>query len=141
MHYSSYDLRGQAPPRRQWEQSLNASVCQSSAGVSPLLPPLPAKNTKREPRTALRSVIALKMSHHAEWLQSHKHTCIHPGAARAIFQTCMHTFLLICNDTHEVVFVIFFFHKMYCTRRHFQHFYKIVSVSTRAFRSMLGRLP
>lgn len=34
-----------------------------------------------------------------------------------------------------------FFHNMYCTRRHFQHFYKIVSVSTRTFRSMLGRLP
>lgn len=42
MHYSSQGWRGQAPRGRQWAPSLNASVCQSSAGVPAHLPLLPA---------------------------------------------------------------------------------------------------
>lgn len=89
-------------------------------------------HTQRESQgRSLRSVIALKMSHHAEWLQSRKHTCIHPEEARAVFQTRMHKFQLICNDTHDAVFslsLFFFVLKVHYTIQHNQRFDIIVSV-------------
>lgn len=115
------------PRGRQWAPSLNASVCQSSAGVPALLPLLPEKHThtrahtKGKPRTPLRSVIALKMSHHAERLQSS--TCIiHPGEAGAAFQARARISACLQRYTRGSVLPFFFVFKVQYTTWRNQRF-------------------